>query len=63
MLPSHGATINEPLADLRMLKSRLTRLQKDLSSERAGRWNWSNFVQVSDHVIQDCGSTSQIDHL
>ncbi len=60
MLPSHGACIDEPLQDLRLLKSRLRGVQKNLNTVRAGRWNWSNFVQVSDHVIQDCGSTSQL---
>jgi len=60
MLPSHGAGIDQPLSDLRLLKSRLSGVQKSLSKQRAGRWNWSNFVQVSDHVIQDCGSTSQL---
>jgi glyoxylase-like metal-dependent hydrolase (beta-lactamase superfamily II) len=60
MLPSHGASIDESMQDLRLLKSRLSAVQKNLSTQRAGRWNWSNFVQVSAHVIQDCGSTSQL---
>ncbi|MFO7669354.1 MAG: MBL fold metallo-hydrolase [Bacteroidales bacterium] len=60
LFPSHGDAIDQPVEDLLMLKSRLERVQKQLSIERAGRWNWSNFVQVSDHVIQDCGSTSQL---
>ncbi len=60
MFPSHGSAITEPKVDLRRLKSRLMDLQKKLSIKRAGRWNWSNFVQVSAHVIQDCGTTSQL---
>ena len=60
MFPSHGYEISEPLADLSKLKSRLIVLQKKLAPNRAARWNWSNFVQVSKHVIQDCGTTSQL---
>ncbi len=60
MLPSHGYEITEPLADLLKLKSRLLEVQKQLAPNRAARWNWANFVQVSAHVIQDCGTTSQI---
>ena len=60
LLPSHGSEITEPLADLSKLKSRLLEVQKQLAPNRAARWNWSNFVQVSAHVIQDCGTTSQI---
>ncbi len=60
MLPSHGSVVTEPLADLLKLKSRLVEVQKQLAPKRAARWNWSNFVQVSKHVIQDCGTTSQI---
>lgn len=60
LLPSHGRSIKQPLPDLRLLKSRLELVQRSLGTQRAGRWNWSNFIQVSDHVIQDCGSTSQL---
>ncbi len=60
LLPSHGSIIETPQLDLHLLKLRLTEVQKSLGSARAARWNWSNFVQVSDHVIQDCGSTSQL---
>ena len=60
LLPSHGSIIENPQLDLRLLKSRLKGVQDHLYSQRAARWNWSNFVQVSDHIIQDCGSTSQL---
>ncbi|KPL10383.1 MAG: hypothetical protein AMS26_21505 [Bacteroides sp. SM23_62] len=60
MLPSHGPIIKDPQADIRKLKSRLMALQEKLTIQRAGRWNWSGFVQVSEHVIQDCGTTSQL---
>ena len=60
MLPSHGASIEQPMDDLRLLKSRLSGVKQNLTTQRAGRWNWSNFVQVSEHVIQDCGTTSQL---
>ena len=60
ILPSHGSAVTESLADLHKLKSRLLEVQKQLAPNRAARWNWSNFVQVSAHVIQDCGTTSQI---
>ena len=60
LLPSHGPQITEPLADLNRLRSRIQAFQKRFNIQRAGRWNWSGFVQVSEHVIQDCGSTSQL---
>ena len=60
ILPSHGSAINNPQEDLYKLKSRLVEVQKKLAPKRAARWNWSNFVQVSAHVIQDCGTTSQL---
>jgi glyoxylase-like metal-dependent hydrolase (beta-lactamase superfamily II) len=58
MLPSHGPAIIDPQADLGKLRSRLRGLRNQLTGQRAGRWNWSGFVQVSEHVIQDCGTTS-----
>jgi glyoxylase-like metal-dependent hydrolase (beta-lactamase superfamily II) len=60
MLPSHGSPITQPRADLRRLRSRILAFQKRFDFQRAGRWNWSGFVQVSEHVIQDCGTTSQL---
>jgi len=60
LLPSHGPQIKEPLADLQRLRSRILAFQNRFNIQRAGRWNWSGFVQVSEHVIQDCGSTSQL---
>jgi len=60
LLPSHGRIINNPTEDLFKLTSRLEELHHQLTIKRAGRWNWSGFVQVSDHVIQDCGTTSQL---
>lgn len=60
LLPSHGPPITEPQADLQRLRSRILAFQNRFHIQRAGRWNWSGFVQVSEHVIQDCGSTSQM---
>jgi len=60
LLPSHGPTIAEPREDLQRLRSRILAFQDRFHIQRAGRWNWSGFVQVSEHVIQDCGSTSQL---
>ena len=60
ILPSHGGMIDDPNEDIRLLTIRLKEVQKSLQFERAGRWNWSGFVQVSQHVVQDCGTTSQI---
>jgi len=60
LLPSHGPTIAKPREDLQRLRSRILVFQNSFDIERAGRWNWSGFVQVSEHVIQDCGSTSQL---
>ena len=60
ILPSHGPRIKEPQADLHRLRSRLLEFQNRFHIQRAGRWNWSGFVQVSEHVIQDCGTTSQL---
>jgi glyoxylase-like metal-dependent hydrolase (beta-lactamase superfamily II) len=60
MLPSHGPCIMEPRADLQRLRSRLTAFINSFEFHRAGRWNWSGFVQVSEHVVQDCGTTSQL---
>lgn len=60
LLPSHGRIINNPADEIRLLQTRLHKVQRAFAIKRAGRWNWSGFVQVSPHVIQDCGSTSQI---
>ena len=60
ILPSHGPQIKQPQADLQRLRSRILAFQNSFNIQRAGRWNWSGFVQVSEHVIQDCGSTSQL---
>jgi glyoxylase-like metal-dependent hydrolase (beta-lactamase superfamily II) len=60
ILPSHGEIVSDPAQDIRMLEIRLKQVQLTLAFERAGRWNWSGFVQVSPHVIQDCGTTTQI---
>ena len=61
LLPSHGPEIIEPRADLQ--RAEITDpddFRNSFTFKRAGRWNWSSFVQVSEHVIQDCGSTSQL---
>lgn len=60
LLPSHGAVIKKPQEDINLLDARLKKVQNAFNYQRAGRWNWSQFTQVSDHVIQDGGSTSQI---
>ena len=60
LFPSHGDVIDRPSADIELLTARLEKVSDSFNSERAGRWNWSQFVQVSKHVIQDGGSTSQI---
>jgi glyoxylase-like metal-dependent hydrolase (beta-lactamase superfamily II) len=60
LLPSHGPQIKEPRADLQKLRARILAFQNRFNIQRAGRWNWSGFVQVSEHVVQDCGSTSQL---
>jgi glyoxylase-like metal-dependent hydrolase (beta-lactamase superfamily II) len=59
-LPSHGEIIFDPLDEMELLTVRLKKFRDSFDSKNAGRWNWSGFVQVSSHVIQDCGSTSQI---
>ena len=60
LLPSHGEIIDNPADEISLLQTRLQKVQRSFDKKRAGRWNWSGFVQVSPHVIQDCGSTSQI---
>ncbi|NOY37298.1 MAG: MBL fold metallo-hydrolase [Chlorobi bacterium] len=60
LLPSHGEIIPDPCNEIEMLTIRLKKFQESFNSKRSGRWNWSGFVQVSPHVIQDCGTTSQI---
>ncbi len=60
ILPSHGETILHPQSDIDKLAFRLEKVRRAFDFPRAGRWNWSGFVQVSPHVIQDCGSTTQI---
>ena len=60
ILPSHGELINNPEKEINLLSLRLQRVQKCFGRGGAGRWNWSGFVQISPHVIQDCGTTSQI---
>lgn len=59
LLPSHGAIIDEPYNEIRKLTTRLQNADKLLQRHASGRWNWSNFIQVSEHVIQDCETTSQ----
>lgn len=60
LLPSHGEVMKNPQAHLDLLLARLEKVREAFGYRRAGRWNWSQFVQVSEHVIQDGGSTSQI---
>jgi glyoxylase-like metal-dependent hydrolase (beta-lactamase superfamily II) len=60
LLPSHGEIMNDPVNDIALLDLRLRHVQNALRFERAGRWNWSGFVQISPHMIQDCGTTTQI---
>jgi glyoxylase-like metal-dependent hydrolase (beta-lactamase superfamily II) len=60
LLPSHGDILDDPQREISVLDARLRRLQNALRFERAGRWNWSGFVQITPHVIQDCGTTTQI---
>ena len=60
ILPSHGEIVSDPGHDIRLLEIRLKQVQNSLTFERAGRWNWSGFVQISPHVVQDCGTTTQI---
>ena len=60
ILPSHGEQIENTAEEISTLSLRLQRVQKCLGRGSAGRWNWSGFVQISPHVIQDCGTTSQI---
>ncbi len=60
ILPSHGEIVCDPGHDIRLLEIRLKQVQNSLTFERAGRWNWSGFVQISPHVVQDCGTTTQI---
>lgn len=59
LLPSHGEIIDEPYNEIRKLTTRLLNADKLLKRHASGRWNWSTFVQVSEHVIQDCETTSQ----
>jgi len=60
LLPSHGEIMEDPEVDIMLLDLRLRHVQNTLRFERAGRWNWSGFVQISPHMIQDCGTTTQI---
>ncbi len=60
LLPSHGDIMRNPAFNIDQLEVRLARVRDAFGFERAGRWNWSGFVQISAHVIQDCGSTTQI---
>lgn len=60
ILPSHGEIVSDPGHNIRLLEIRLKQVQNSLTFERAGRWNWSGFVQISPHVVQDCGTTTQI---
>ena len=60
LLPSHGGVIDHPSEDIGLLDIRLKKVRDALNIQRAGRWNWSEFVQVSRNVIQDGGSTTQI---
>jgi len=60
ILPSHGDVISEPGLDIDSLRIRLRRFEQCIGPDHAGRWNWSDFVEVHRRVIQDCGSTSRI---
>ncbi len=60
LLPSHNGLIDDPSNEIKLLDNRLKRVRELLTEKRAGRWNWSEMVQVSKHVVQDGGSTTQI---
>jgi len=60
ILPSHGDVISEPGLDIESLRIRLRRFEECISPDGAGRWNWSDLVEVHPRVIQDCGSTTRI---
>jgi glyoxylase-like metal-dependent hydrolase (beta-lactamase superfamily II) len=60
LLPAHGATIDQPSRDMNLLNIRLKKVRDAFNYPRSGRWNWSEFIQVSEHVVQDGGSTTQI---
>lgn len=60
LLPSHGELIRDPVGDMNRLVSRLKQFDTLFTFERTPRWNWSGFVQISPHLIQDCGTTTQI---
>ena len=60
ILPSHGEIIEDVEAEIDRLTYRLGKVRDAFDFGRAGRWNWSGFVQVSSHVIQDCGTTTQV---
>jgi glyoxylase-like metal-dependent hydrolase (beta-lactamase superfamily II) len=60
LLPSHGGVIDHPSEDIELLNYRLNKVRDAFNYQRAGRWNWTEFVQVSRNVIQDGGSTTQI---
>jgi glyoxylase-like metal-dependent hydrolase (beta-lactamase superfamily II) len=59
LFPSHGDVILNPAEEIHILSVRLENLQQYLHIDRAVRWNWSDFIRVSAHVVQDCGTTSQ----
>lgn len=60
ILPSHGGLISKPQTDIDIMLARLLKVNSALNYQRAGRWNWSQMTQVSRHIIQDGGSTTQI---
>jgi glyoxylase-like metal-dependent hydrolase (beta-lactamase superfamily II) len=60
LLPSHGDIITDPETEINVLVNRLKEFNSCFKFERTPRWNWSGFVQISPHLIQDCGTTTQI---
>jgi glyoxylase-like metal-dependent hydrolase (beta-lactamase superfamily II) len=60
LLPSHGTLLDQPSEDMELMNIRLEKVRNSFNDPRSTRWNWSQFVQVSEHVVQDGGSTTQI---
>jgi len=60
LCPSHGAVMEDPQSALTELELRSGRVAELVVRPNIGRWNWSDLVQVSPHLLKDAGTTSYI---
>jgi len=58
LCPSHGDVMDRPEVALAELALRAERVAGLVCRQAIGRWNWSDLVRVSPHLLKDAGTTS-----